>query len=207
VDNQAGAHPFVLGAAEHSTANIEAQDQNTGQSVVGSISDYERRVNDFNKKRPWPAGRVGRQSRVPSWSDPISARDILDEGDVEDNDERSGRSRSRSRTRTRTFSRLDSVIFGADGEEIGVTVSGDEGAGDVERRRRLFRHVRKRRHSFHDVSSFGHIRVLPPDRMRIDVGLSGQLLVMLRREEHLQNVLACLRVRIYYFKVFVPPAD
>jgi len=36
--------------------------------------------------------------------------------------------------------------------------------------------------------------VLPLERMRIDVGLSGQLLVMLRREEHLENVLACLHV-------------
>jgi hypothetical protein len=38
------------------------------------------------------------------------------------------------------------------------------------------------------------MRVLPLDRMRIDVELCGQLLVMHRRERHLEGVLACLQV-------------
>ena len=197
----------MLGTAENSIANFqnnETQDQNVSaaQSVLGSISDYERRVNAFNKKRPWPVvGKAGRQSRAPSWSDPISARDILDEDDQYD---ASVRSRSHSRTRTRTRSRLNKVSFGADGEEeeeedeiAGVTVSDgeQEEIEDREHRRWLFRHGgARRRHSFHDVSSFDHVRVLPTERMGIDVGLATQLLVMLRREEHLENVLACLQV-------------
>jgi len=36
--------------------------------------------------------------------------------------------------------------------------------------------------------------VLPLQRMRLDVELSGQLLIMHRRERHLQNVVACLHV-------------
>lgn len=36
--------------------------------------------------------------------------------------------------------------------------------------------------------------VLTPERMRVDVELCGQLLIMTRREQHLQNVLACLHV-------------
>jgi hypothetical protein len=201
---KAGAPPFMLGTADNSTANFqnnETQDQNVSapQSIPGSISDYERRVNAFNKKRPWPT-KAGRQSRAPSWSDRISARDEDDQYDV------SGRSRSHSRTRTRTRSRLNKVSFGAGGEEeeeeeeeeiVGVTVSDGEQdeIEDREHRRWLFRHGgARRRHSFHDVSSFGHVRVLPTERMGIDVGLATQLLVMLRREEHLENVLACLQV-------------
>jgi hypothetical protein len=38
------------------------------------------------------------------------------------------------------------------------------------------------------------MRVLPVDRMKIDVELCGQLLVMNRRERHLQNVVACIHV-------------
>jgi hypothetical protein len=166
------------------------------------MSDYDRRVNAFNQKRPRGVGRPGWQSRVTSWSDPISAtRDILDEDVLEGHDGSGGRSRSGSGSRARTWSR-DS--FGAtDGGEVGVTVSGDEagGLGDGERRRRLFRHRSgRRRHSFHDLSSFGHVRVLHAERMRIDVELAGQLLIMLRREEHLQNVLACLQVRLRFSK-------
>jgi len=205
---KAGAPPFMLRTAENSTANFQnnesQQNVSAPQSVLGSISDYDRRVNAFNKKRPWPVvGKAGRQSRAPSWSDPISARDILDEDDQYD---APGRSRSHSRTRARTRSRLNKVSFGADGEEeeeeedeiAGVTVSDgeQEEIEDREHRRWLLRHggARRRRHSFHDVSSFDHVRVLPTERMGIDVGLATQLLIMLRREEHLQNVLACLQV-------------
>lgn len=189
----------MLGATGDSSANFtnnDTRDQNA--SARGSISDYDKRVNAFNKKRPLPAGKGGWGNRVTSWSDPISARNILlDEDEVRDHDGSS--SSSHSGTRARAWSRVWRDSFGADGEEVGVTVSGDEGAGDVERRRRLFRHCARRRHSFHDLSSFDYVRVLSPERMRIDVALSGQLLVMLRREEHLENVLACLEVYIHNF--------
>lgn len=36
--------------------------------------------------------------------------------------------------------------------------------------------------------------VLATERMRVDVELCGQLLIMTRREQHLQNVIACLHV-------------
>lgn len=52
-----------------------------------------------------------------------------------------------------------------------------------------------RRRSFHDLSSLRDMRVLTPERMRIDVELCGQMLIMTRREQHLLNVLACLQVR------------
>lgn len=156
------------------------------------MSDYDRRISAFNKKRPWVVGKGGWQSRVTSWSDPISARDLLDEDMIEYHDA-SGRSRSHSGGRARTWSRPGRDSFGADGDEVRMTVSGEEAGGDDEHRRRLFRHGAKRRHSFHDVSSLDYVRVLPVERMKIDVELSGQLLIMLRREEHLENVLACLQ--------------
>lgn len=38
------------------------------------------------------------------------------------------------------------------------------------------------------------MHVLTPDQMRIDVELGGHLLIMHRRHQHLQNVIACLEV-------------
>lgn len=51
-----------------------------------------------------------------------------------------------------------------------------------------------RRRSFHDLSSLDDVQVLSIQRMRIDVELCGQSLIMLRREEHLKNVIATLQV-------------
>ena len=48
--------------------------------------------------------------------------------------------------------------------------------------------------SFHDLESLRGMTVLPIQRMRLDVELCGQLLIMYRRERHLQNVVACLHV-------------
>lgn len=107
-----------------------------------------------------------------------------------------GQARSRSRSRSR--SRLGKLSFGADGEEI---VSPDDADEDGEHRKRLVRHGLRRRHSFHDFRTFSGMRVLLPERMRIDVGLCGQLLVMRRREEHLKNALACLQVRLWMREV------
>lgn len=52
----------------------------------------------------------------------------------------------------------------------------------------------KRRRSFHDLDSFRNLEVLSPTRMKIDVELCGQCLIMWRREEHLKNVIACVDV-------------
>ncbi|PFH52744.1 hypothetical protein AMATHDRAFT_1795 [Amanita thiersii Skay4041] len=51
-----------------------------------------------------------------------------------------------------------------------------------------------RRRSFHDLNSLEDMIILTPEQMRIDVELCGQMLVMLRRQEHLRNVIACLQV-------------
>ncbi|KDR83721.1 hypothetical protein GALMADRAFT_150799 [Galerina marginata CBS 339.88] len=51
-----------------------------------------------------------------------------------------------------------------------------------------------RRRSFHDFDTFQGIEVLSPERMKIDVDICGHLLIMWRREEHLQNVIACTRL-------------
>jgi hypothetical protein len=53
-----------------------------------------------------------------------------------------------------------------------------------------------RRRSFHDLESVREVRTraLTAERMRVDVELCGQLLVMARREPHLERVLACLQV-------------
>jgi hypothetical protein len=52
---------------------------------LSAPSDHERRVSAFNRTRPFG----GYQSRISSWSDPVSARDILDgDGSPEAGDDR-----------------------------------------------------------------------------------------------------------------------
>lgn len=52
-----------------------------------------------------------------------------------------------------------------------------------------------RRRSFHDLETFKGVEVLSLERMVIDVEICGQLLIASRREEHLENVAACIKVR------------
>jgi hypothetical protein len=83
--------------------------------------------------------------------------------------------------------------------------------------RKMLGLVPKRRRSFHSLSMYRPdiskldeetvtdtlvdrrtlIKVLPIDRMRIDVELCGYYLIMWRRTAHLQNVIATLQVRIF----------
>lgn len=57
-----------------------------------------------------------------------------------------------------------------------------------------------RRRSWHqDPKSFKDLKVLSAERMRIDVALCGQILIMVRREEHLKNVLACVQASRQHF--------
>ena len=51
-----------------------------------------------------------------------------------------------------------------------------------------------RRRSFHDLETFKGVQVLSLERMVIDVEICGQLLIAWRREEHLENVAACIKV-------------
>ncbi|KAF9485336.1 hypothetical protein BDN70DRAFT_910221 [Pholiota conissans] len=52
----------------------------------------------------------------------------------------------------------------------------------------------RRRRSFHDLDTYRGVEVLSPERMAMDVEICGELLTMRRREEHLQNVLACVQI-------------
>lgn len=56
-------------------------------------------------------------------------------------------------------------------------------------------YVDGRRRSFHDLETFKGVQVLSLERMVIDVEICGQLLIAWRREEHLENVAACIKVR------------
>ncbi|KAF8463766.1 hypothetical protein JB92DRAFT_3150290 [Gautieria morchelliformis] len=66
---------------------------------------------------------------------------------------------------------------------------------EIERRvnRRRLLGATHRRHSMDDLSSLRDMSCLPVDRMKIDVGLCGQYLIMHRREGHLHNVTALLK--------------
>ena len=58
----------------------------------------------------------------------------------------------------------------------------------------LIRRFLSRRRSFDDASGLPRPRVISVQRMKIDVDLCGQLLVMRRREQHLESVVACLHI-------------
>ncbi|KAH6914895.1 hypothetical protein BKA70DRAFT_1141133 [Coprinopsis sp. MPI-PUGE-AT-0042] len=83
------------------------------------------------------------------------------------------------------------------GDEVG------EGDGWMRRHRSLKRRGHHavgsgaplmRRRSYQDLDDLRGTNVLTVERMRIDVEICGQVLVMLRREEHLRNVIACLKI-------------
>ncbi|KAF9821170.1 hypothetical protein IEO21_00778 [Rhodonia placenta] len=136
------------------------------------LLEYDRRIFEFNKKRPLTRPHI--QSRVISWSDPVSAKELVDDEDAKDE----------AQAVTLQVPQLE-----ADDEAASV-------ASDTEmegRRRRRTLTLRPRRcRSFDAAADLRGVRVLPTERMRIDVDLCGQLLVMRRREQHLANVVACL---------------
>lgn len=148
---------------------------NRARRSVGELSEYDRRVNEFNQRNP--PSRPYNQSRVVSWADPQTAR-----GRDED-------LRSRSRLARRVGSPSGRAGDASEASRSKETlIEQDEWARP---RRRNFL-VLKRRRSSDDVDELRGTRLLPIDLMRIDVELCGQLLIMRRREQHLANVLACL---------------
>ena len=163
-DSQPRHHQHSLGAlgpAAHSTSEIS--------------SDYDRRVSAFNHKRHPMKPQY--QTRVISWSDPVTARDIIDD----------------SGDKKRVSSPLSRNMLDGMETESMVGVGGEDGmngGGGWDGRRNRF--LRGRR-SFDDAEKLKGTRILPVEYMRTDVELCGQLLVMHRREEHLANVLACLQ--------------
>jgi len=52
----------------------------------------------------------------------------------------------------------------------------------------------RRRHSMEDLNNLQTMDLPSVERMKIDVGLCGQYLIMHRRKEHLRNIIALLQV-------------
>jgi hypothetical protein len=70
----------------HLLSALSASPEASAVSLKLPTTDYERRLSAFNRTRP--LGKKSYQSRVSSWADPVSAREILD-GEIEDIDARS----------------------------------------------------------------------------------------------------------------------
>ncbi|CAA7259773.1 unnamed protein product [Cyclocybe aegerita] len=103
--------------------------------------------------------------------------------------------------------RFHSLLSVVDGEgvlaeelmESSADDSDDEAEEEVKddqhlRRQRGMGFDMKRRRSFHDLGTFHGIEVLSPERMRIDVDICGQVLTLLRREDHVRNVIKCVQL-------------
>ncbi|EPT03801.1 hypothetical protein FOMPIDRAFT_1028638 [Fomitopsis schrenkii] len=160
------AVPTMLGIGRNTPAQLSASE----------LSEYDRRVTEFNRKRP--STKPHYQSRIVSWSDPVSAKEIVDISSSSD--------KERPRSKPSPLSRTDSI---AD-DETEATASDTE--MEATHRRRPLALGPRRCRSFDAASDVAENNVLPLDRMRIDVDLCGQLLVMHRREQHLINVAECL---------------
>ncbi|KAJ7638832.1 hypothetical protein FB45DRAFT_1055059 [Roridomyces roridus] len=163
-------------SAASSAANLNAQ-------------EYDRKLTAFNRKRPWGNRLV--QNRVSSWSDPVSAREHLDSSDE------SGPGDESMLSRTSRALRPSGSILEVDEEELLIEEPIEAGylSDALSSKRRPVATGPRRRRSWHqDFKSFKDLKVLSPEHMRIDVQLCGQVLVMCRREEHLRNVLACVRI-------------
>ncbi|KAI0750862.1 hypothetical protein C8Q80DRAFT_1217783 [Daedaleopsis nitida] len=141
---------------------------------ASELSEYDRRVSEFNQKRPYYPKT---QSRIISWSDARSARGMLHENGSKENQHRG---------------RLSPLPTEDDGASIM-----DPFDLEKQHRRRLLVSGSERRRSLDDAPEFANSPILPVERMRIDVALCGQLLVMRRREAHLANVVACLQAVAY----------
>ncbi|CCM01577.1 uncharacterized protein FIBRA_03637 [Fibroporia radiculosa] len=153
--------PMMLGIGSWTSAHRSTSE----------LSDYDRRVIEFNKKRP--SMRPYYQSRIVSWSDPLSAKEIVDKSDSMDDMD------TPRVPNATTYARKDDDFF----SEIEV-------GGYMRRQDATFGRPRSR--SFEAPARLKDLRVLPAEWMRIDVELCGQLLILHRREEHLKNVVACL---------------
>ncbi|KAM5540531.1 hypothetical protein V8D89_005989 [Ganoderma adspersum] len=165
-----GPNPLMLGVGSLSTAERSASD----------ISDYDRRISEFNQRRPFTKS----QSRIISWSDARSARDFL-------HDPNSAASREH-RIGASPLGKADSSSPVEDEAEAEAEVE-DICFLEKQHRRRLLSSGLDRRRSFDDAAHLAGMRTLPIERMRIDVDLCAQLLVMRQREAHLANVVACLQ--------------
>ncbi|KAF7790804.1 hypothetical protein EIP86_001761 [Pleurotus ostreatoroseus] len=134
-----------------------------------ALNEFNRRLTEFNQRNP-PTKPT--QGRIVSWADPQTARDS------------SMDRRGRPPRGPSPLAQADSLQ-----ESIDSLIDVEQ---EISRKRRRNLLALKKRRSFDDADSLRDMHVLPVDRMRIDVELCGQLLIMRRREQHLANVLACL---------------
>ncbi|KAJ7095410.1 hypothetical protein B0H15DRAFT_1020241, partial [Mycena belliarum] len=187
-----------IGAEEPRTAKqFEGMRLAASSGANLNAEEYDRKLTAFNHKRPW--GSRLNQNRVSSWSDPVSAREVLD---ADESEESMGEEINLVRDRHRRIgSRLAraSVLGGEDDplyeepSDLAGYLSDAAPLPPLERRPTML--GPRRRRSWHqDPKSFKDLKILTPERMRIDVALCGQVLIMTRREEHLENILACLQV-------------
>ncbi|KAG7094971.1 hypothetical protein E1B28_005771 [Marasmius oreades] len=159
-------------------------------------------------KRPWGSGLHLTNQRVTSWSDPVSARG-RPEGEVDNNDlseesdgmlsaplsvesEVEGGRKMRNRHKSSESMRFHLRVY----SENGGFIEEQEASHEPPSIKKKVVHGPRRRRTFHSLSTFreGDIKILPLERMRIDVELAGQYLIMDRREQHLKNVMATLSV-------------
>ncbi len=147
---------------------------------VSDMSDYDRRVSEFNQKRPFTKS----QSRIISWSDARSARDFIHDPNTPGAREH--------RIGSSPLGKADSSSPIEDEDEDEAEME-DISFLERQHRRRLLSSGPDRRRSFDDATNLDGTRVLPIERMRIDVDLCSQLFIMRRREAHLANVVACLQ--------------
>ncbi|KAJ6599043.1 hypothetical protein DFH09DRAFT_1356186 [Mycena vulgaris] len=178
------------------------EDMRSAASSAANLNseEYDRKLSAFNHKRPW--GTRLNQNRVSSWSDPVSAREIIDADESEESmtgEEGSMLSDRHRQTRERVGSRLVRGSVLGDEEDVLYEEPSDVAGylSDAQPvappRRRPATFGPRRRRSWHqDPASFKDLKLLSYERMRIDVALCGQVLIMTRREEHLKNVLACV---------------
>lgn len=138
----------------------------SAQRSTGELSDHFKRVAEFDQRRISTRPRA--PVRIVSWSDPLSARDFIG------GDHRGGND-SLKHT-------VDSPID--DEAEMPV----DPLHAETSPRRLGPRRCK----SHSDITALRGAHILPLERMRIDVELCGQLLVMWRRERHLLNIVQCL---------------
>lgn len=134
------------------------------------LSEFNRRLDDFNQKNP-PTKPIA-PGRVVSWAG---------------NQKTGYKPAEDSRGRRRALSPLTRTNSDGTSQESLIDLELEFSRAQ---RRRL--QALKKRRSFDDADSLRNMRILPIERMRTDVELCGQLLVMRRREQHLANVLACL---------------
>ncbi|KAG6897456.1 hypothetical protein C0992_001456 [Termitomyces sp. T32_za158] len=160
------------------------QDARSLENTSLPTSEYERKVTEFNQKRPW--GNRKPHSRISTWADPLSARELLDKERYDL--KRCMRSRHRRRARA---GRGTSTSASDTWEDSDGYASSQEDEGSSKRTDSL---GQQRRRSFHDIDTLRGLRVMHIEHMRVDVELAGQFLIMSRREQHLQNVIACLQV-------------